>query len=46
VIRLGAARIEGNGTIEQQIPLGVMKDKPKRATINYYYDVLCTQSAN
>jgi aminopeptidase N len=46
VVRLGAARIEGNRTIQQQIPLGAMKDKPKRASINYFYDVLCTQSGN
>ena len=43
VIRLGAANVVGNTTIQQQIPLGTLKDKPKRAVFNYYSDVLCTE---
>ena len=37
---LGRARIVGNSTFEQKIPLKGLKDKPRRAMINYYYDVL------
>ena len=40
--RLGT-EIVGNSTVEQQVPLGGLKDKPKRAILNYYNDVLCTQ---
>jgi hypothetical protein len=43
VARLGAATLVGNSSIEQKVPLGNMKDKPKRALINYNYDVLCTE---
>ncbi|MCI0351875.1 MAG: hypothetical protein L0Z53_20840 [Acidobacteriales bacterium] len=43
VTRLGAATLVGNTTFQQQIPLGNLKDKPKRAVLNYYSDVLCTQ---
>jgi hypothetical protein len=43
VVRLGAAKLMGNTSIQQQIPLGNMKEKPKRAVLNYYSDVLCTE---
>lgn len=43
VLRLGAATMVGNTSIQQQIPLGALKEKPKRALLNYYNDVLCTQ---
>lgn len=43
VVRLGAATLVGNSSIEQKVPLGNMKDKPKRALLNYYSDVLCTE---
>lgn len=39
VIRLGAAKMQGNKVIEQTIPFA---QAPKRAIINYYYDVLGT----
>jgi hypothetical protein len=42
VARLGAARPLGNITVEQKVPLKGLKEKPKRAMINYYYDVLST----
>jgi aminopeptidase N len=43
VMRLGAANLIGNTSIQQQIPLSGLKDKPKRALLNYYSDVLCTE---
>jgi len=41
IVRLGAASITGNRTIEQKIPLNGLKEKPKRAMLNYFNDVLC-----
>jgi len=38
--RLGALRLVGNTTFEQTVPLGNMKDTPKRAVISYFDDVL------
>ncbi|MDD5541650.1 MAG: M1 family aminopeptidase [Acidobacteriia bacterium] len=43
VVRLGSARIIGNSSFEQEVPLGSLKEKPRRALINYLDDVLCTQ---
>ncbi|HSA93023.1 MAG TPA: M1 family aminopeptidase [Terriglobales bacterium] len=43
VVRLGTMPMTGNSTRDAQVPLGGMKDKPKRAILNYYNDVLCTQ---
>ena len=42
IIRLGSATIKGNSTVQQSIPLAGLglKDPPKRALINYMYDVL------
>jgi len=40
VARLGSARLIGNHTFEQTIPLKGLKEKPKRAVIAYYDDVL------
>jgi hypothetical protein len=42
VIRLGSMPILGNKTVEQSVPLPV-KDVPKRAMLNYFYDVLAMQ---
>jgi hypothetical protein len=39
---LGRARLIGNSTFDQKIPLKGLKDKPKRAAINYYDDVLAS----
>ena len=41
IVRLGAASITGNRTIEQKIPLNGLKEKPRRAMLNYFNDVLC-----
>jgi len=40
VIRLGSARMSGSTSIEQHIPLTGLKEKPRRAVIAYYDDVL------
>jgi aminopeptidase N len=42
VARFGLARPLGNVTVDQKVPLKGLKEKPKRAMINYYYDVLAT----
>jgi hypothetical protein len=39
---LGRARLTGNSTFEQKIPLKGLKDTPRRAVINYYDDVLAS----
>ncbi len=39
---LGRARLKGNSTFDQKIPLKGLKEKPKRALINYYDDVLAS----
>jgi aminopeptidase N len=39
---LGRGRLIGNSTLDQKIPLKGLKDKPKRAAINYYDDVLAS----
>ena len=41
---LGRARLHGNTTFEQKIPLKGLKTKPRRALINYYDDVLASPS--
>jgi len=37
---LGRARLKGNTSIQEEIPLRGLKTKPRRALINYYDDVL------
>jgi hypothetical protein len=39
---LGRAKMLGNNTVEQKIPLKGLKTKPRRAVINYYDDVLAS----
>ncbi len=39
---LGRAHLTGNSTFDQKIPLKGLKEKPKRAVINYYDDVLAS----
>jgi aminopeptidase N len=39
---LGRARITGNMSLEQKVPLKGLKTKPRRAIVNYYDDVLAT----
>jgi len=41
---LGRARLSGNTSIEQKIPLKGLKTRPKRAVVNYYDDVLASPS--
>jgi hypothetical protein len=33
----------GNTSVEQTVPLGQLKQAPRRAMANYYYDVLGTE---
>jgi aminopeptidase N len=40
VMRLGAATLTGNNSVEAHIPLKGLKEKPKRAVMAYYDDVL------
>jgi hypothetical protein len=42
VVRLGAAPIVGNSSFEQKIPINGLNDMPKKAYVNYMYDVLGT----
>jgi hypothetical protein len=39
---LGRARIAGNNSLEQKIPLKGLKMKPRRVVLNYYDDVLAS----
>jgi Peptidase family M1 domain len=39
---LGRAKLAGNNSVEQKVPLKGMKTKPRRAMINYYDDVLAS----
>jgi hypothetical protein len=41
--QLARAHITGNHSIEQQVPLRRLKDRPRRALLNHYDDVLCTK---
>jgi len=40
IIRIGSVLMKGSATINKQIALRGLKDPPKRALINYNYDVL------
>jgi Peptidase family M1 domain len=44
MVFLGRARITGNNSFEQKIPLKGLKTKPRGAVINYYDDVLASPS--
>ena len=39
---LGRARVIGNSSVDQKVPLKGLKDAPKRALLNYYDDVLAS----
>lgn len=41
--RVGMAPMVGNTSFERDIALRGLNQKPKRALINYFHDVLCTQ---
>ena len=43
VLRLGALSIAGEKTIEQTVNLPKLSSPVKKVSINYYYDVLCTE---
>lgn len=40
IARLGSAKMKGNSTIEQHVPLKGLKEKPKSAMVAYYDDLL------
>jgi Peptidase family M1 domain len=40
MVNLGRARVSGNSSVEQKVPLKGLKDTPKRAMLSYYDDVL------
>lgn len=42
VFFLARARLTGNTSVDQKIPLKGLKTKPRRAMVNYYDDVLAT----
>jgi len=44
VFKLGKMRMAGNMTLEEHIPLSAigLTERPKRAMLNYLYDVLCS----
>jgi hypothetical protein len=42
VVRMGAANMKGNNSVEGTVPLAGLKQMPKRAILNYQYDVLAT----
>lgn len=44
IFRVGSVPLIGNNAIENQTVLRGLKNKPKRAMINYFHDVLCTQN--
>jgi len=39
---MGRARMYGNKTVEQKIPMKGLKTKPRAAMLNYYDDVLAS----
>ena len=44
VVRLGSVRVIGDATVEQTVTLPKLSAPLKRATINYFYDVLSTEN--
>jgi hypothetical protein len=42
IYTLGRARLTGNKTVEQKVPIKGLKAKPRRAVLNYYDDVLAS----
>jgi hypothetical protein len=41
-VNLGHARLTGNSSVDQKVPLKGLKDVPKRALVNYNDDVLAS----
>ena len=42
IVSMGRARITGNSSLEQKVPLRGVKVRPRRAMVNYYDDVLAS----
>ena len=42
IVSLGRARLSEYTSVEQKLPLKGMKDRPRRAVLNYYEDVLAS----
>jgi peptidase M1-like protein len=42
MVNLGRARMVGNTSVEQKVPIRGLKTAPKRALLNYNYDVLAS----
>jgi hypothetical protein len=42
ILFIGRARLTGNTTFAQKLPLQGLKTVPKRLLVNYYYDVLAS----
>jgi hypothetical protein len=42
VVWLGSAQVSGSNSLEQHVSLTGLKDKPKRALLAYYDDLLGT----
>jgi len=42
MVLLGRARMVGNNTIQETVPLKGVKVRPKRALVNFYADVLAS----
>jgi hypothetical protein len=42
IVRVGSAKLAGNTTAAQTVTLTSLKEQPKRAMINYYYDALAS----
>jgi hypothetical protein len=41
-VLLGRAKMNGNTSVERKVPLKGVKEKPRRALMNYYDDVLAS----
>jgi len=41
-VNLGRARLAGNTSVEQKVPIKGLRERPKRALLNYYDDVLAS----
>jgi len=43
-VTLGRANLTGNTSFEQKVPIKGLKEKPRRALVNYYDDVLASEN--
>jgi len=41
-VNLGRARLAGNTSVEQKVPIRGLRERPKRALLNYYDGVLAS----